>query len=550
MHSSPLPPQLKKAVLREGGLIVAIMTVPLFVMLLIQGNSVLAGLTLLCSVAMGWNSWRLFHNNQDDPENLGEAAIILLLFALVLFSLQFNPYFATFWTHGLILTAFLLLNIRSAVAFAIFAVITVSTVVAYIIDIEVAARAFGSLLLTASISYIFSSRIENRNSVLNARMLELEKALAAKSEFLANMSHEMRTPLTTVLGYSESMLDDNNLATANRDQLEAIVVNARHLATLIDDVLDLSKCEEGQLKVTPQTFELAPMIAKLVRSQEEIARRKGLEFALTTRLPLPRHLHVDPMRLNQICFNLIGNAIKFTDDGVVELAIEYHPKTRDLVFRVIDTGIGVPIESQAQLFQKFYQADSTLSRNFGGSGLGLHISQALAQLMNGRIEYFPQDRGSIFQLSLRLEADPNEWIECERTFFPDHLCEGQQQEQFSGHVLVAEDSSVNQLLICLLVEKFGLRTTAVSNGLEAVDLLKKQNFDLILMDLQMPVMSGIEAVSEIRAFNQEVPVIALSADVIRHQNDSEEMEGFTDQLAKPIDMNRLSATFARYLSIA
>jgi two-component system CheB/CheR fusion protein len=195
------------------------------------------------------------------------------------------------------------------------------------------------------------------------------------------------------------------------------------LNSLVDDVLDLSKSEESQLKVAPQQFELAPLVAKLVRSQEKIARGKGLEFVLTTRLPLPKHLHVDPMRLNQICLNLIGNSIKFTDEGVVELAIEYHPEKRDLIFRVIDTGIGIPIESRAQLFQKFFQADSSSTRSYGGSGLGLHISQALAQLMNGRIEYFPQSRGSIFQLSLRLKEDPLEWVESERSFCFDHLCE-------------------------------------------------------------------------------------------------------------------------------
>jgi len=253
------------------------------------------------------------------------------------------------------------------------------------------------------------------------------------------------------------------------------------------------------------------------------------------------------MRLKQILFNLIGNAIKFTNSGFVELAIEYDPDSNRLMFRVIDSGIGIPTDYRARLFQQFSQADSSITRDYGGTGLGLYISQRLAELLNGHIEYFPQARGSIVQLSLQLGSTPEVWVEDERSFREVSHSSVQPQGQLTGHVLIAEDSSVNRLLIKLLVENCGLQTTTASNGQEAVELARNNQIDLILMDLQMPIMSGIEAANAIREFNQQIPIIALSADVLRHEIDSDEMASFTGGLAKPIDTDLLHATFARFL---
>ncbi len=315
-------------------------------------------------------------------------------------------YIAIYWSYVGCVCAFLILDRRPAAWFNVLFIILLLPLITYSVDPGTSVRAAGTLCLVTLVTYIFSSRLENRNRELMVRTQALEKATAAKSEFLANMSHEMRTPLTTVVGYSESILDDTTLDSKQREQLEVVVFNARHLANLIDDILDISKIEAGQLEVALQK---------------------------------------------------------------VELAIQYHPAKNNLTFRVRDSGIGVPVESRTKLFQQFSQIDSSITRDYGGTGRGLFISQRLAELMNGAIEYLPKSGGSEFQLGLLLESKPDEWIDDEYSFREVHCSRTQSSLQFTGHVLVAEDSPANQLMISLLVEKCGLQCTVVGNGLEAVE---------------------------------------------------------------------------------
>jgi signal transduction histidine kinase len=546
-QTKPALPELKSTVLRDVCIAISIVLVPFGLNNAMQGAYALAFVNLLFFISLVWNAWRLHHH---ESRHLSGGLILLAGTINIFCSIYQNGEIAIYWSYLASVCAFLLLERRLAAWFNAFFIILLLPLITYSSDVGTSFRVAGTLCLVAIVTYIFSSRLENRNRELLARTEELEKATAAKSEFLANMSHEIRTPLTAIVGYTESLLDDDELQPANREQLETVAFNARHLSSLVDDILDLSKIEAGHLEVALEEIELAPILAKLVLTEEAVARRKGLDFVLSTQLPLPRYLNIDPTRLNQILFNLIGNAIKFTDSGSVELAIRYHHKTNTLAFRVIDSGVGVPRESRAQLFQQFSQADSSITRIYGGTGLGLHISQQLAGLLNGHIEYFPQSRGSVFQLSLQLESEPDEWVDDERCFREVSHAETKPQTQFAGHVLIVEDSSVNQLLISLLVEKFGLRTTVVSNGMEAVKQVRNHQFELILMDLQMPVMSGVDATRAIRAFNLQIPIIALSADVLRHRKDSDEMAGFSGQLAKPIDTELLHATFASFLPVA
>jgi signal transduction histidine kinase/CheY-like chemotaxis protein len=546
-QTKPALPELKSTVLRDVCIAISIVLVPFGLNNAMQGAYALAFVNLLFFISLVWNAWRLHHH---ESRHLSGGLILLAGTINIFCSIYQNGEIAIYWSYLASVCAFLLLERRLAAWFNTFFIILLLPLITYSSDVGTSFRVAGTLCLVAIVTYIFSSRLENRNRELLSRTEELEKANAAKSEFLANMSHEIRTPLTAIVGYTESLLDDDELQPANREQLETVAFNARHLSSLVDDILDLSKIEAGHLEVALEEIELAPILAKLVLTEEAVARRKGLDFVLSTQLPLPRYLNIDPTRLNQILFNLIGNAIKFTDSGSVELAIRYHHKTNTLAFRVIDSGVGVPRESRAQLFQQFSQADSSITRIYGGTGLGLHISQQLAGLLNGHIEYFPQSQGSVFQLSLQLESEPDEWVDDERCFREVRHAETKPQTQFAGHVLIVEDSSVNQLLISLLVEKFGLRTTVVSNGMEAVKQVRNHRFELILMDLQMPVMSGVDATRAIRAFNLQIPIIALSADVLRHRKDSDEMAGFSGQLAKPIDTELLHATFASFLPVA
>jgi signal transduction histidine kinase/CheY-like chemotaxis protein len=539
--------ELKSSLSRDACIVASLLILPYCISNYLQGDYVLAFINLLFIIYLGGNAWLLHTRKRDkiDMEIVFIAGALFIFFGVY----RIGPV-AVYAAYIGCVASFLLLKLRHAVWYNVIFIILMSVLLGFWVDLSVASRAFGTMTLVATLAYILTSRLEHRNQQLVTRTQELERASMAKSEFLANMSHEMRTPLTTVAGYSESMLDDSTLEPQKREQLEAIVFNTRHLASLIDDILDLSRIEAGDLRVNIQKVELAPVVASLVFTLEETARGKGLDFVLTVKLPLPRRLHIDAMRLKQILFNLIGNAIKFTNSGFVELAISYDPDSNRLMFRVIDSGIGIPTDYRARLFQQFSQADSSIIRDYGGTGLGLYISQRLAELLNGHIEHFPQARGSIFQLSLQLESTPEVWVEDERSFREVSHSSVQPQGQLTGHVLIAEDSSVNRLLIKLLVEKCGLQTTTASNGQEAVELARNNQIDLILMDLQMPIMSGIEAANAIREFNQQIPIIALSADVLRHEIDSDEMASFTGGLAKPIDTDLLRSTFARFLPAA
>lgn len=535
---------LKRSLYRDASVVASLVILPFCIRSIYQDAYLLAAMQLFFFLYLVLSAF-LLHTRRRDK--LNEEFLLFAGALYVFYNIYTSGAVAGYAAYIGCVASFLLLEQRRAVWYNVTVIPILAILLGILVDVGVAARAFATLTLVAALAYILTSRLETRNRQLFARTQELEQATVAKSEFLANMSHEMRTPLTTVAGYSENMLNDASLTTEKRDQLEAVVVSVRHLAALIDDILDLSKIEAGHLRVNMREVELAPLVASLVFTQEEAARAKGLDFVLTVDMPLPRHFSMDPVRLNQILYNLLGNAIKFTSSGFVELAISHDPSSSMLLFRVIDSGIGVEAKYRAQLFQQFSQEDSSITRDYRGAGLGLYISQRLAELLNGHIEYIPREQGSIFQLSLQLATLTDEWNEDEGSFRETRHFNVEPQIQFSGQVLIAEDSAVNQLLIKLLVEKCGLQAVVVSNGQEAVNYVQSNVVDFVLMDLQMPVMSGVEAADAIRVFNTRIPIFALSADVLRNELKSRKMASFTGVLAKPIDTGLLHSTFARFL---
>ncbi len=245
--------------------------------------------------------------------------------------------------------------------------------------------------------------------------------------------------------------------------------------------------------------------------------------------------------------NLVGNAIKFTDSGSVKVVVEHEGDDNALWVTVIDTGIGVPEEFREELFERFSQADATMTRRFGGAGLGLFISQRLASLLGGRIEYVPNETGSIFRLVLALDSPVEEWITSDDTAPRLEAANVVHDELLEGNVLIAEDNLSNRLLIGMMLEKLGLRFATADDGLEAVDKVRDESYDVVLMDLQMPLKSGVEAAAEITSFNPSIPIVAVSADVLRHDPDSEEMKPFAAMLAKPIDLEKLRSVLTRLL---
>ncbi len=442
---------------------------------------------------------------------------------------------------------FLLLERRRAIVLNVLFIAALAPLVVHISGFETAARFVPALVMVVVLAYLFRTALDTRASDLNQRLEEVQRANAAKSEFVANMSHEMRTPLTTVKGYAESVLAQCDEDDPKRESLIAIALGARHLGNLIQDVLDLSRIENDNLELAREKIEVATLVAEVVQMLRNAAEIKGIELMLERNLPLPRYVWTDATRLSQILVNLVGNAIKFTDSGSVKVVVEHEGDDNALWVTVIDTGIGVPEEFREELFERFSQADATMTRRFGGAGLGLFISQRLASLLGGRIEYVPNETGSIFRLVLALDSPVEEWITSDDTAPRLEAANVVHDELLEGNVLIAEDNLSNRLLIGMMLEKLGLRFATADDGLEAVDKVRDESYDVVLMDLQMPLKSGVEAAAEITSFNPSIPIVAVSADVLRHDPDSEEMKPFAAMLAKPIDLEKLRSVLTRLL---
>lgn len=538
-------PIVSRHILRDSCLAIGISAFPFSILQLIDGQYPQALLIVAFSIAMLTDAVALFRPHTDSR---AELFVLGLSGALVLAATYSNVQFGPYWSYVVSIATFLLLPRRQAIVFNVIFIALLLPLIIYLADVATAARFTATITLVATLTNFFRARVDENSAAMNRRLIELERANSAKSEFVANMSHEMRTPLTTVIGYSENLLDDFTQEDPRREKLETVVLGARHLGNLIHDVLDLSNVENGTLEASLRKTEVLPLVRNVIKILEQSAALKGVELSLAQKSPLPRDIFTDSTRFSQILMNLIGNAIKFTHAGSVQVIVEYEPGFNTLSFTVIDTGIGISEEFRDKLFQRFTRAETSMTRRSAGIGLGLYISQHLAKLLDGEIKYTPQEHGSIFELSLRLDSSPDELIYAEA--IPARTATTLPQEKSSPlkeKILIAEDSSVNALLIGIMVERFGFQYSLAENGLEALEKLKAEKYDLVLMDLQMPVMSGIEACQAIRAVNKSIPVVAISADVLRHKEGSEELRGFTALLPKPIDASQLRATLENLL---
>ncbi len=367
----------------------------------------------------------------------------------------------------------------------------------------------------------------------------------AKDEFIASMSHELRTPLSSIIGNSE-MLIEYCSAEDNReyliDALQAIESAGKNQLALVDDILDMSKIESGQFSVEESPYDLVALLESIGRMFEIRIRDAGLTYHLEQKNREPCLLIGDAQRISQILINLIGNAVKFTDSGSISLTTEV--VDGELRFTVTDTGIGMPPEVVEQLFERFKQADGTISRRFGGSGLGLYISQNLARLMGGRIKVSSEEgKGSRFCLHLPYQQSDTACSSLSTEKQPQSL----ETVRFEGSVLIAEDTPELQLLERRILEAMGLTVTTCENGKEAVALAVVQPFDLILMDMQMPEMSGIEATRVIRQQGVETPVVPLTANVMQKHREAFAAVGCEEFLGKPIDKQELRKVLLKYL---
>ncbi|NCA89729.1 MAG: PAS domain S-box protein [Gammaproteobacteria bacterium] len=384
-----------------------------------------------------------------------------------------------------------------------------------------------------------------------ARTAEAEAASAAKSEFLAHMSHEIRTPLNAVLGLVQVM-EQSSLTPAQRGLIERIRTAGHSLLLLLNEILDFSKIEAGQLQLEARPFVLAPLLDQLDTLLGASARAKGLRFTFDA-APLPDGALVgDPLRLEQVLTNLIGNAIKFTDQGEVRLSIRPLEQADDharLRFEITDTGIGIAPAVLPHLFDAFKQADTGISRRFGGSGLGLAISKRLVDLMGGTLGVESQEGlGSTFWCELsfpRAAADP------EPTAATPMARTATAGPRLAGrHYLTVDDNVLNLDVLERMLELEGARATRANDGREALARLRTQaeDFDAVLMDVQMPVLDGLSATRAIRGELglSRLPVIAVTAGVLKAEQDRAREAGVDEVLSKPVDLDRLVAVLSRW----
>ena len=393
----------------------------------------------------------------------------------------------------------------------------------------------------------YAEQTQHEKSLLEAKDVA-EKASKAKSEFLANMSHEIRTPLNAVIGLSELQLNEP-MSAGMRQRIEQIHRSGSLLLGIINDLLDFSKIEAGKMTTENTIFKLGDVLEHLNTLFSLSCREKGLELYLSVEQGLPDWYEGDALRLTQVLTNLMGNAVKFTHQGRVELKVERDHSSDTLYsirFSVLDTGVGINEEHQRLLFQAFNQADTSITRQYGGTGLGLVISQRLVQLMGSDgIQLESQEsQGSCFQFILPLKLAEQPFIPKDEMRVSDF-----HNTRFCGQrILVVEDNLINQHIAKSLLEKMGLQVAIAEDGFEGVEKVKAESFDLVLMDIQMPIMNGYLATQHIREFNQRIPIIALTAAALVEDREKALASGMNDHLGKPFTAEQLFDSLTPWLA--
>jgi signal transduction histidine kinase len=385
--------------------------------------------------------------------------------------------------------------------------------------------------------------VSARTADLEAARAEAVRLARVKSEFLANMSHEIRTPLNGVLGLARMGFRDNAGRDATQAVFARILSSGRLLLGIINDILDYSKIEAGKLRIESIPVEPARVTGDALLLMDEAATNKGLSLQLRKRSTLPAVCLSDPLRIAQILVNLLSNAVKFTERGSVTL--EVGREGDSLVFSVIDTGLGMTPAQLASVFAPFEQADNSTTRRFGGTGLGLAITRRIVELMGGTLSAESQvGAGSRFEVRL-----PCIEVAAAQPAAPALAAPGPGPRLAGLRILAAEDNEVNQLVLEDNLVSEGAEVTLAINGQEAVDHVRQRGadgFDVVLMDVQMPVMDGYEATRQIRALAPGLPVIGQTAHALDEERATCLAAGMVDHLAKPLDPDQLIASILRH----
>ena len=412
-----------------------------------------------------------------------------------------------------------------------------------------------SPVISQQLAHGYALEVTQRKKALKqAHLAMLEKIAAeeasiAKSTFLANMSHEIRTPLTAIIGFSESLLDTSQSISERVQSINTVINSGKHLMQIINDILDLSKVEADklsieQLNISP--FELLNDVHSLVTL---MAENKGLYLNIEYDFPIPEKIVTDPVRLKQIVINLCNNAVKFTNIGGITVKVSYRDD-RFLVIKVVDTGIGLTQVQRDKIFSPFTQADTSTTRQYGGTGLGLYLSKQLATMLGGdiQVESTP-DVGSCFCLTVATgNVEKNKLL----SYIPEIKKISEQPifngvNKVSGNVLLAEDNINNQRLVSMYLKKLGADVVVTNNGKEAIEQTGKESFDLILMDMQMPVMNGVDATIRLRDMGYKKPIVALTANAMKEDVDACYKAGCDDFIQKPISQENFLLSIMKFL---
>lgn len=373
--------------------------------------------------------------------------------------------------------------------------------------------------------------------------LNANKASQAKSLFLANMSHEIRTPMNAILGFSKLLREEQVTDLEKEEFLRRIEANGDHLLHLIDDILDLSRVEAGQMRIDEQPISLKELVKDVHQSLQGLVTEKNIKTELILDPNLPEEIISDSVRIKQILMNLVGNSAKFTHEGFIKIKADCDLRKKEIYFQIEDSGAGIDPQTQSQLFKPFSQGDASITRKYGGTGLGLILSRKIAEAFGGSLQLVrsEKEKGTVFKIVLPIRSEPAEGVLKKEK---NKIIEPVMDKKLK--VLLAEDVIDNQVLINLYLRSSNIKLSLANNGLEVLQKVAEDKFDLILMDIQMPQMDGLETTRRLRTQGFKGPIIALTAHALQEEIKNSVAAGCNGHLTKPISKNVLLEQIYKY----